>query len=95
MIACLSIPGFELKAALRKSPSLALRPAALAPEPACQRGKKWSAQRYCELLNEDEHARAHRAHPIEGDDQHRRIPGQVYDCADGDRCFCLGNVRVG
>src|SRR5437588_10326458 len=32
MIACLSIPGFELKAALRKSPSLALRPAALAPE---------------------------------------------------------------
>ena len=33
MIACLSIPGFELKAALRKSPSLALRPAALAPEP--------------------------------------------------------------
>ena len=33
MIACLSIPGFELKAAVRKSPSLALRPAALAPEP--------------------------------------------------------------
>ena len=33
MIACLSIPGFELKAALRKAPSLALRPAALAPEP--------------------------------------------------------------
>ncbi|MDE3191311.1 MAG: DNA polymerase Y family protein [Acidobacteriota bacterium] len=33
MIACLSIPGFELKAALRTSPSLALRPAALAPEP--------------------------------------------------------------
>ncbi|HTO24461.1 MAG TPA: hypothetical protein VMJ49_01070 [Gaiellaceae bacterium] len=33
MIACLSIPGFELKAALRRSPSLALRPAALAPEP--------------------------------------------------------------
>lgn len=32
MIACVSIPGFELKAALRKSPSLALRPAALAPE---------------------------------------------------------------
>lgn len=32
MIACLSIPGFELKAALRKSPSLALRPAALAPD---------------------------------------------------------------
>ena len=33
MIACLSIPGFDLKAALRKSPALALRPAALAPEP--------------------------------------------------------------
>src|SRR5438034_1628559 len=33
MIACLSIPGFDLKAALRKAPSLALRPAALAPEP--------------------------------------------------------------
>ena len=33
MIACLSIPGFELKAAVRKAPSLALRPAALAPEP--------------------------------------------------------------
>src|SRR4029077_2636854 len=33
MIACLTIPGFELKAALRKTPSLALRPAALAPEP--------------------------------------------------------------
>ena len=33
MIACLSIPGFELKAALRKTPSLALRPAVLAPEP--------------------------------------------------------------
>src|SRR5690349_3205960 len=32
MIACLSIPGFELKAALRSRPSLALRPAALAPE---------------------------------------------------------------
>lgn len=32
MIACLSIPGFELRAALRKTPSLALRPAALAPE---------------------------------------------------------------
>ena len=31
MIACLSIPGFELKAAVRKTPSLALRPAALAP----------------------------------------------------------------
>ena len=33
MVACLSIPGFELKAAVRKTPSLALRPAALAPEP--------------------------------------------------------------
>lgn len=33
MIACLSIPGFELKAALRKTPALALRPAALSPEP--------------------------------------------------------------
>ena len=31
MIACLLIPGFELRAALRKQPSLALRPAALAP----------------------------------------------------------------
>jgi nucleotidyltransferase/DNA polymerase involved in DNA repair len=33
VIACLSIPGFELKAALRKTPGLALRPAALSPEP--------------------------------------------------------------
>ena len=33
MIACLSVPGFELKAALRARPSLALRPAALSPEP--------------------------------------------------------------
>src|SRR4051812_11545168 len=33
MIACVSIPGLELKAALRRTPSLALRPAALAPEP--------------------------------------------------------------
>src|SRR5437763_522575 len=32
MIACLSIPGFELRAALRLTPALALRPAALAPE---------------------------------------------------------------
>src|ERR671914_541497 len=31
MIACLAIPGFELRAALRKRPSLALDPAALAP----------------------------------------------------------------
>lgn len=33
MIACLSIPGFELKAAMRKRPSIALQPVALAPEP--------------------------------------------------------------
>src|SRR5256885_724605 len=33
MIACLTIPGLELKAALRRTPTLALRPAALAPEP--------------------------------------------------------------
>src|SRR3954465_10939475 len=33
MIACLSIPGFDLKAALRRRPGLATRPAALAPEP--------------------------------------------------------------
>jgi nucleotidyltransferase/DNA polymerase involved in DNA repair len=33
MIACLSIPGFELKAALRTRPSLELQPAALAPDP--------------------------------------------------------------
>jgi protein ImuB len=33
MIACLSIPGFDLKAPLRKVPSLALRPAALSPAP--------------------------------------------------------------
>jgi protein ImuB len=31
MIACLAIPGFELRAALRRRPSLALEPAALAP----------------------------------------------------------------
>jgi protein ImuB len=31
MIACLAIPGFELRAALRQRPSLALAPAALAP----------------------------------------------------------------
>src|ERR671938_207233 len=31
MIACLLIPGFELRAALRKQPALALRAAALAP----------------------------------------------------------------
>jgi nucleotidyltransferase/DNA polymerase involved in DNA repair len=33
VIACLSIPGFELKAALRKRPAVATHPAALAPEP--------------------------------------------------------------
>jgi protein ImuB len=33
MIACLSIPGFELKAALRSRPALTLKPAALSPEP--------------------------------------------------------------
>ena len=32
MIACLAIPGFELRAALRERPRLALEPAALAPE---------------------------------------------------------------
>src|SRR2546423_14805134 len=32
MIACLTIPGLELKAALRRTPSLALRPAPLAPD---------------------------------------------------------------
>src|SRR3954463_9016293 len=36
MIACLSIPGFELKAALRKAPALELRPAALSPDPAAE-----------------------------------------------------------
>jgi len=33
VIACLSIPGFELKAAVRKRPAATTRPAALAPEP--------------------------------------------------------------
>src|SRR5262249_24900561 len=32
MIACVSIPGFELRAALRRSPALVLEPAALGPE---------------------------------------------------------------
>src|SRR5881398_21378 len=36
VIACLAIPGLELKAALRRTPTLALRPAALAPEPQGQ-----------------------------------------------------------
>src|SRR5881409_2983167 len=31
MVACVLIPGFELRAALRARPGLALRPAALAP----------------------------------------------------------------
>src|SRR5436853_4883778 len=31
MVACVLIPGFELRAALRARPTLALRPAALAP----------------------------------------------------------------
>ncbi|HVN60012.1 MAG TPA: hypothetical protein VMT59_02040, partial [Gaiellaceae bacterium] len=33
MVACLVIPGFELRAALRARPGLAVRPAALAPLP--------------------------------------------------------------
>ena len=36
MIACLAIPGFELRAALRERPRLALEPAALAPEPGSE-----------------------------------------------------------
>jgi protein ImuB len=36
MIACVLIPGFELRAALRARPGLALRPAALAPEPGTE-----------------------------------------------------------
>src|ERR671936_464273 len=36
MIACLLIPGFELRAALRSRPRLALQPAALAPLPGTQ-----------------------------------------------------------
>src|SRR5213595_3642686 len=36
MIACLLIPGFELRAALRRRPALALRPAALAPVPGTE-----------------------------------------------------------
>ncbi len=36
MIASLLIPGFELRAALRKQPGLALRPAALAPLPGAE-----------------------------------------------------------
>jgi nucleotidyltransferase/DNA polymerase involved in DNA repair len=33
MVACIAIPGFELRAALRSRPGLALRPAALGPAP--------------------------------------------------------------
>src|SRR5881628_2422543 len=36
MVACLLIPGFELRAALRKQPGLALRPAALSPVPGTE-----------------------------------------------------------
>src|SRR3954464_2658124 len=36
MIACLVIPGFELRAALRQRPQLQLEPAALAPEPGSE-----------------------------------------------------------
>src|SRR5919206_1816148 len=36
MIACIVIPGFELRAALRERPRLALEPAALAPEPGAE-----------------------------------------------------------
>ncbi|HWQ23394.1 MAG TPA: hypothetical protein VNK94_04745, partial [Gaiellaceae bacterium] len=36
MIACLAIPGFELRAALRERPRLAAEPAALAPEPGAE-----------------------------------------------------------
>src|SRR5215217_5983398 len=36
MIACIAVPGFELQAALRSRPGLALRPAALAPEPGTE-----------------------------------------------------------
>src|ERR687893_3146019 len=36
MIACLVIPGFTLRAALRETPRLALEPAALAPLPGTE-----------------------------------------------------------
>src|SRR6478609_6987227 len=36
MIACIVIPGFELRAALRQRPRLQLAPAALAPEPGAE-----------------------------------------------------------
>ena len=36
MVACIAIPGFQLRAALRERPRLALEPAALAPEPGSE-----------------------------------------------------------
>src|ERR671935_373961 len=36
MVACILIPGFELRAALRERPRLALAPAALAPLPGTE-----------------------------------------------------------
>src|SRR5919197_5687244 len=36
MVACIVIPGFELRAALRERPRLMLEPAALAPEPGSE-----------------------------------------------------------
>ena len=36
MIACLAIPGFDLRAAIRKRPGLALQPAALSPAPGSE-----------------------------------------------------------
>src|SRR5262245_40631793 len=36
MIACILVPGFELQAALHSRPRVALRPAALAPEPGTE-----------------------------------------------------------
>ena len=36
MVACILIPGFELRAALRDRPRLGLKPAALAPLPATE-----------------------------------------------------------
>src|SRR5439155_26657436 len=36
MVACILIPGFELRAALRDRPRLGLRPAALAPLPGTE-----------------------------------------------------------
>src|SRR5213595_4020878 len=36
MIACIVIPGFELRAALRERPRLQVEPAALAPEPGSE-----------------------------------------------------------